>query len=88
MTYFFILHGCHLLFVYVYCMQEVIGKSVHQAVFFPLYSVPERYDPMSLLTIYIIQNALKTVCCLYVIMSVFLLALKTLHAFLNFHLCE
>lgn len=31
------------------CVQEVIGKSVKQAVFLPLYTVPERYDLMSLL---------------------------------------
>lgn len=46
----------HLLFM---CVQEVIGKSVKQAVFLPLYSVPERYDVMSLFTICITWNITK-----------------------------
>lgn len=36
-------------------MQEVIGKSVKQAVFLPLYTVPERYDLMSQLIIVYIE---------------------------------
>lgn len=36
------------------CMQEVIGKSVKQAVCLPLYTVPGRYDTMSVFKIHII----------------------------------
>lgn len=36
------------LILHIICAQEVIGKSVKQAVFLPLYTVPERYDLVSL----------------------------------------
>lgn len=36
------------LILHIICAQEVIGKSVKQAVFLPLYTVPERYELVSL----------------------------------------
>lgn len=70
------------------CVQEVIGKSVKQAVFLPLYTAPDGYGLTFFKYVF---------CILYIIPKIKLLnsvffppiflALKTRHAFSNFHLC-
>lgn len=66
------------------CVQEVIGKSVKQAVFLPLYTAPDRYGLKFFKYSVLFTSFLKVVkFCFFPIF----VALKTRHAFLNFHLC-
>lgn len=67
------------------CVQEVIGKSVKQAVFLPLYTAPDGYD-FKFLKYSVIGYIIPKIKVLILFFPIFL-ALKTHHTFSNFRLC-